>query len=55
LLKGRKCQFSGGKLLQTKKPFSENEKGWLQKKSAPKSKKLELNSTNLRLKRKKHA
>ncbi len=47
--KGGKSQFSGGKYPRIKKPFSKIEKGRIPKKLAPKSKKLELNCTNLML------
>jgi hypothetical protein len=53
LPKGRKSQFSGGKYLQIKKPFSKSRKGQIPKKIASKSKKLELNCTNLELNSKK--
>jgi hypothetical protein len=49
LPKGVKCRFLGGKFQQTKKLSQKTRKGWISKKLAPKSKKLELNSTNLKL------
>jgi hypothetical protein len=52
LPKGRKCQYPGGKILRTKKS-QKTRKSRLPKKVAPKSKKLELNSTYLKLKSKK--
>ncbi len=51
--KGGKSQFSGGKYLQIKKPFSKIEKRPDTKEKASKLKKLELNCTNLELNSKK--
>ncbi len=51
--KGRKCQFPGGKYPRIEKPFSEIKKRPKTKKLASKSKKLELNCTNLTLNSKK--
>jgi hypothetical protein len=53
LPKGGKSQFSGGKYLQIKKPFSKIEKRPDTKEKASKLKKLELNCTNLELNSKK--
>ncbi len=47
--KGRKSQFSAGKYLPIEKPFSKIKKRPDTKKIASKSKKLELNCTNLML------
>ncbi len=51
--KGGKSQFSGGKYPWIEKPFSKSRKGRIPKKLASKSKKLELNCTNLKLNSKK--
>ncbi len=51
--KGGESQFSGGKYLRIKKPFSKIKKGRIPKKLVSKSMKLELNCTNLKLNTKK--
>jgi hypothetical protein len=53
LPKGRKSQFSGGKYPRIEKPFSKIKKRPDTKEIASKSKKLELNCTNLKLNSKK--